>query len=153
MFLLIKSLTATKLHFLSLNNKFFNVFLFTFQLLLNLARSIFEEQTNLERLVTKIMKEAQGLLRCERCLVYLRDVPLMEAVSRIGKKASIISLLGIHSLCQSHIERILLMPSATGERKPLSRREVMQCFIYVSFFTSINSRLHPFLVLILISLN
>jgi len=51
------------------------------QLLLNLARSIFEEQTNLERLVTKIMKEAQGLLRCERSLVYLRDVPLMEAVS------------------------------------------------------------------------
>ncbi|ODM93439.1 cGMP-specific 3',5'-cyclic phosphodiesterase [Orchesella cincta] len=75
------------------------------ELLLNLAKSIFEEQTNLERLVSKIMKEAQELLKCERCLVYLRDVPLYEA---------------------SQIEKIFLMPSlpaSSGDRKPLSRRE------------------------------
>lgn len=58
-----------------------STFFHSFQLLLNLAKSIFEEQTNLERLVSKIMKEAQELLKCERCLVYLRDVPLYEAVS------------------------------------------------------------------------
>ena len=51
------------------------------KLLLNLAQSIFEEQTSLERLVSKIMIEAQGLLKCEQSLVYLRDVPLYEAVS------------------------------------------------------------------------
>lgn len=55
---------------------------FLFQLLLNLARSIFEEQTSLERLVSKIMKEAQELIKCERSFVYLRDVPLYEAVRR-----------------------------------------------------------------------
>lgn len=51
------------------------------QILLNLARSIFEEQNNLECLVTKIMREAQDLLKCERCAVYLLDLDCCEAVS------------------------------------------------------------------------
>ncbi|XP_046569896.1 cGMP-specific 3',5'-cyclic phosphodiesterase-like [Haliotis rubra] len=41
------------------------------QLLLNLARGIFEEQTRLQQLVQKIMLDAQQLLKCERCSVYL----------------------------------------------------------------------------------
>lgn len=49
------------------------------QILLNLARSIFEEQNNLECLVTKIMREAQDLLKCERCAVYLLDLDCCEA--------------------------------------------------------------------------
>uniref|UniRef100_A0A1Y1MPH6 Phosphodiesterase n=1 Tax=Photinus pyralis TaxID=7054 RepID=A0A1Y1MPH6_PHOPY len=59
------------------------------QILLNLARSIFEEQNNLECLVTKIMKEAQDLLKCDRCAVYLLDLNCCEA---------------------SHLERILERP-------------------------------------------
>ncbi|XP_071545340.1 cGMP-specific 3',5'-cyclic phosphodiesterase isoform X2 [Panulirus ornatus] len=43
------------------------------QLLLQLARGIFEEQTSLDRLVSKIMTEARELLKCERCSVYLLD--------------------------------------------------------------------------------
>lgn len=52
------------------------------QILLNLARSIFEEQNNLECLVTKIMKEARDLLKCERCAVYLVDLECCEAVRK-----------------------------------------------------------------------
>ena len=51
------------------------------QILLNLARSIFEEQNNLECLVTKIMTEARELLKCERCAVFLVDLDCCEAVS------------------------------------------------------------------------
>lgn len=51
------------------------------QILLNLARNIFEEQNNLECLVTKIMTEAKELLKCERCAVYLLDLDCGEAVS------------------------------------------------------------------------
>lgn len=42
-------------------------------MLLTLARGIFEEQANLENLVQKIMIEAQDLLKCERCTVFLTD--------------------------------------------------------------------------------
>ncbi|KAG5672291.1 hypothetical protein PVAND_002428 [Polypedilum vanderplanki] len=49
------------------------------QILLNLARSIFEEQNNLECLVTKIMREARDLLKCERCAVFLVDLECCEA--------------------------------------------------------------------------
>ena len=42
-------------------------------MLLNLARGVFEEQTNLDQLIKKIMLDAQGLLKCERCSVYLID--------------------------------------------------------------------------------
>lgn len=75
------------------------------QILLNLARSIFEEQNNLECLVTKIMTEAKELLKCERCLVYLLDLDCGEA---------------------GHLEKIVERPgkSVQEDRKPLSRREV-----------------------------
>ena len=49
-------------------------------MLLNLARGVFEEQTNLDQLIKKIMLDAQGLLKCERCSVYLIDDTL-EGVS------------------------------------------------------------------------
>ncbi|KAK7051156.1 hypothetical protein SK128_005938, partial [Halocaridina rubra] len=48
------------------------------QLLLQLARGIFEEQTSLDRLVTKIMTEARELLKCLRCSVYLLDPQMKE---------------------------------------------------------------------------
>jgi hypothetical protein len=51
------------------------------QILLNLARSIFEEQNNLQCLVTKIMTEARELLKCARCAVFLLDTDCCEAVS------------------------------------------------------------------------
>lgn len=50
------------------------------QILLNLARSIFEEQNNLECLVTKILTEARHLLKCERCAVFLLDLDCCESV-------------------------------------------------------------------------
>ncbi|XP_011296967.1 cGMP-specific 3',5'-cyclic phosphodiesterase [Fopius arisanus] len=74
------------------------------QILLNLARSIFEDQNNLECLVTKIMTEAKELLKCERCAVYLLDLDCGEA---------------------GHLEKIVERPgkSIQEDRKPLSRRE------------------------------
>ncbi|XP_060527749.1 cGMP-specific 3',5'-cyclic phosphodiesterase [Cylas formicarius] len=73
------------------------------QILLNLARSIFEEQNNLECLVTKIMREAQDLLKCERCAVYLLDLECCEA---------------------NHLERIVERPGKAIQRHPpLSRME------------------------------
>ncbi|XP_034179846.1 phosphodiesterase 6 [Osmia lignaria lignaria] len=74
------------------------------QILLNLARNIFEEQNNLECLVTKIMTEAKELLKCERCAVYLLDLDCGEA---------------------GHLEKIVERPgkSTQESRKPLSRRE------------------------------
>ncbi|UJR20580.1 hypothetical protein I4U23_023705 [Adineta vaga] len=43
------------------------------QLLLNLARNLFREQVDLERLVNKITIESQGLMQCARCCVYILD--------------------------------------------------------------------------------
>lgn len=51
------------------------------QTLLNLARSIFEEQNNLECLVTKILTEARELLKCQRSIVFLLDLDCCESVS------------------------------------------------------------------------
>ncbi|XP_014291303.1 cGMP-specific 3',5'-cyclic phosphodiesterase isoform X1 [Halyomorpha halys] len=73
------------------------------QILLNLARSIFEEQSNLERLVTKIMTEARDLLKCESCAVFLLDTHCCEAI-----------------LLESLVVKTSL---STCERKPLCRRE------------------------------
>uniref|UniRef100_A0A1B0GK51 Putative cyclic nucleotide phosphodiesterase n=1 Tax=Lutzomyia longipalpis TaxID=7200 RepID=A0A1B0GK51_LUTLO len=49
------------------------------QILLNLARNIFAEQSNLECLVSKIMQEARELLKCQRCAVFLLDLDCGEA--------------------------------------------------------------------------
>ena len=55
--------------------------MFSLQLLLSLARSLFQEQMSLERLVTTIIKEAKDLLKCERCTFYLLDLKMYDAVS------------------------------------------------------------------------
>ncbi|XP_025415824.1 cGMP-specific 3',5'-cyclic phosphodiesterase isoform X1 [Sipha flava] len=49
------------------------------QMLLSLARSIFEEQNNLDCLVSKIMTQARDLIKCERCVVFLLDLECEEA--------------------------------------------------------------------------
>lgn len=72
------------------------------QILLNLARSIFEEQNNLECLVTKIMRQAQDLLNCEKCAVYLMDLDCGEA---------------------GHLEKILERPQKIGSSNALARVE------------------------------
>ena len=51
-----------------------------FQLLLSLARSLFQEQMSLERLVSTIISEAREMLKCERCTVYLLDLKAYNAV-------------------------------------------------------------------------
>lgn len=68
------------------------------QILLNLARSIFEEQNNLECLVTKILTEARELLKCKRCAVFLLDLDCCESVSLSGPcdKMSIFSFIELH---------------------------------------------------------
>ncbi len=38
-----------------------------------MARNIFEEQSSLDSLVKSIMVDAQDVLRCQRCSVYLID--------------------------------------------------------------------------------
>lgn len=84
------------------------------QRLLNLARNIFEEQNNLECLVTKIMTEAKELLKCERCAVYLLDLDCGEA---------------------GHLEKIVERPgkSIQEDRKPLSRREVSTILLSIIY--------------------
>ncbi|XP_031641164.1 cGMP-specific 3',5'-cyclic phosphodiesterase [Contarinia nasturtii] len=72
------------------------------QILLNLARSIFEEQNNLECLVTKILTEARELLKCKRSTVFLLDLDCCES---------------------SHIEKIIEKPQTSGLHQPLSRRQ------------------------------
>ena len=59
------------------------IFFFSFfQLLLSLARSLFQEQMSLERLVSTIITEAKELLKCERCTVYLLELKMYDQVSR-----------------------------------------------------------------------
>lgn len=43
------------------------------QVLLDLARVIFEEQSNVANLIYKIMMHTQSLLQCARCQVMLID--------------------------------------------------------------------------------
>ncbi|XP_037912457.1 cGMP-specific 3',5'-cyclic phosphodiesterase isoform X3 [Hermetia illucens] len=73
------------------------------QILLNLARSIFEEQNNLECLVTKIMTEARELLKCERCAVFLVDLDCCEALEIMYREYS--------TRKKSHLEKIIEKPS------------------------------------------
>ena len=58
------------------------IFFSFFQLLLSLARSLFQEQMSLERLVSTIITEAKELLKCERCTVYLLELKMYDQVSR-----------------------------------------------------------------------
>ena len=57
---------------------YFGVYFLCSQLLLSLARSIFEETSSLDRLINKIMIKAQELLQCEKCRVYLVDTERQE---------------------------------------------------------------------------
>ena len=50
------------------------------ELLLSLARTLFQEQMSLERLVSIIIKEAKEMLSCERCTVYLLDLGMYDEV-------------------------------------------------------------------------
>ena len=50
------------------------------QLLLLLAKSIFEETSSLDILIEKIMTKAQGLLHSEKCRVYLTDTDKSMAI-------------------------------------------------------------------------
>lgn len=43
------------------------------QALLEVVHDLFEEQTTVEKVVTKIMERAQSLLKCERCVVLLDE--------------------------------------------------------------------------------
>lgn len=69
------------------------------QILLYLARSIFEEQNNLECLVTKILLEARTLLKCERCAVYLVDLDCCESVSEFSFMSSCLELPEMLIIC------------------------------------------------------
>ena len=50
------------------------------QLLLNLAKSLFQEQTSLDRLITNIIVEAKKMLKCERCTIFLLDLKMYDQV-------------------------------------------------------------------------
>lgn len=50
-----------------------SVLIICFKVLLDLARTIFEEQSTLHNIVHKIMMITQSLLQCERCSVLLVD--------------------------------------------------------------------------------
>ena len=47
--------------------------LYVAKLLLELAKKLFEDQTSLDRMVTKIMMQSTELVKCERCTVLLLD--------------------------------------------------------------------------------
>ena len=55
------------------------------QVLLQLAHGIFEEQSDLDKCMHNIMMEAQELLHCDRCMVFLID-ETVEDVSSIADR-------------------------------------------------------------------
>ena len=55
----------------------------SFQMLLDLTRGICEEQTNMDKLVQRIMLTAGSQLSCQRQNVYLLDSPETQDVSWI----------------------------------------------------------------------
>lgn len=71
------------------------------QILLNLARSIFEEQNNLECLVTKILTEARELLKCKRCAVFLLDLDCCESVCIFIFQFQFLLLLPFSHVCRT----------------------------------------------------
>ena len=52
------------------------------QLLLSLAKSLFQEQSSLDRLITTIIREAKDMLKCERCTIFLLDLKMYDQVGR-----------------------------------------------------------------------
>ena len=57
------------------------------QLLLSLAKSLFQEQSSLDRLITTIIREAKDMLKCERCTVFLLDLKMYDQVSPSSENA------------------------------------------------------------------
>ena len=64
------------------------------QLLLNLAKSLFQEQTSLDRLITSIIVQAKEMLQCERCTIFLLDLKMYD---QVRPKVTVLSLFGHHS--------------------------------------------------------
>lgn len=70
-----------------------------------MAKGIFEEQSNLDECVHNIMEEAQELLSCERCMVFLID----EVASKNTKVRSCTGLdcskhcIGVHRITIHYI--------------------------------------------------
>ena len=58
------------------------------QQLLNLAKSLFQEQTSLDRLITSIIVQAKEMLQCERCTIFLLDLKMYDQVRSIIQKYS-----------------------------------------------------------------
>lgn len=52
------------------------------QLLLTLAKSLFQEQTSLDRLITNIIVEAKKMLNCERCTIFLLDLKMYDQIEQ-----------------------------------------------------------------------
>ena len=67
---------------------FYDLDLFALQVLLDLARIIFEEQSNVASLIQKIMMHTQSLLQCERCQVLLVDESSKVSILVINQVAS-----------------------------------------------------------------
>ena len=61
------------------------------QQLLNLAKSLFQEQTSLDRLITSIIVQAKEMLQCERCTIFLLDLKMYDQV-RVKETINILSV-------------------------------------------------------------
>lgn len=61
---------------------------FSFQILLKLARGIFEEQQSLERVVHKILIESKSLFKCEHICVFIVELPLEYEVDKASLSVS-----------------------------------------------------------------
>ncbi|XP_033757234.1 cGMP-specific 3',5'-cyclic phosphodiesterase-like isoform X2 [Pecten maximus] len=95
------------------------------QLLLNLARGVFEEQTSLEKLLQKIILQSQDLLKCERCLVYLLDDVLDKNVLT-GLFAKVMEKYINHKQLQWAFNKDADSPKEDYKR-PTSTKEVVFC--------------------------
>ena len=71
------------------------------QLLLNLAKSLFQEQTSLDRLITNIIVEAKKMLKCERCTIFLLDLKMYDQVVKI----KMVKMFHIYKLFLYQIEQ------------------------------------------------
>ena len=71
------------------------------QLLLNLAKSLFQEQTSLDRLITNIIVEAKKMLKCERCTIFLLDLKMYDQVVKI----KMVKMFDIYKLFLYQIEQ------------------------------------------------
>ena len=59
------------------------------QILLEVVHDLFEEQTSVAKMVSKLMKRAQSLLKCDRCVVKLKDTQYKDAGGGGGPSYSV----------------------------------------------------------------